>query len=105
MAESIVGYNYGTHASFPLPLRYNRNQPVAFSQDRRFLSLISLKELESRLPSGKFIRVHKSFLLATQYITMIQHNMVHMACTTKIIAIGATYRDAFMARVKNRIIP
>ncbi len=73
--------------------------------DRRFLSLISLKELERRMPAGKFIRVHKSFLLATQYITMIQHNMVHMAGTTKVIAIGATYREAFMARVKNRIIP
>ncbi len=73
--------------------------------DRRFLSLISLKELERRLPAGKFIRVHKSFLVATQYITMIQHNMVHMAGTTKIVAIGATYRDDFMAKVKNRIIP
>jgi len=84
-----------------------QRQYVSFHSrhDRRYLSLISLKELERRMPADKFIRVHKSFLLATQYITMIQHNMVHMAGTTKIIAIGATYRDAFMAWVKNRIIP
>lgn len=71
---------------------------------RQFLSLISLKELEVRLPAGHFIRVHKSFLLATQYISMIQHNMVYLEHSNKTIPIGSSYREAFMARMKDKII-
>jgi DNA-binding LytR/AlgR family response regulator len=73
-------------------------------QGKQFLSLISLKELEVRMPAGKFIRVHKSFLLATQYIVMIQHNMVYLEHSNKVIPIGSSYREAFMARVKDKII-
>jgi DNA-binding LytR/AlgR family response regulator len=73
-------------------------------QGKQFLSLISLKELETRMPNGKFVRVHKSYLLATQYISMIQHNMVYMEHSTKIIPIGPIYREGFMNRVKDKII-
>lgn len=73
-------------------------------QDKQYLSLISMKDLETRLPAGKFVRVHKSFLVATYYITMIHHNMVHLEHTTRIIAIGATYRESFMTSVKDKII-
>ena len=83
-----------------------QKQYVSFHtrQGRKFLSLISLKELENRMPAGKFIRVHKSFLLASQYISMIQHNMVYMEHCTQIIPIGASYRGGFMARMKDKII-
>ncbi len=83
-----------------------QKQYVSFytRQGKQCLSLISLKELETRMPAGKFMRVHKSFMLAIQYISMIQYNMVYMEDSNKGIPIGASYKDAFMARVKDKII-
>jgi two-component system LytT family response regulator len=73
-------------------------------QGRKYLSLIGLRELETRMPSGKFIRVHRSFLLATRYITTIQHSMVYLEHTSKVIPIGAGYRKAFMGRMADKMI-
>ncbi|WP_212003777.1 LytTR family DNA-binding domain-containing protein [Chitinophaga sp. HK235] len=73
-------------------------------EGRKYLSRLTLKELEARLPVGKFIRVHKSFVLAIQYITMIHHNVVYMAHTKEMIPIGSSYREAFMNRMKDKIM-
>ncbi|RBL91247.1 LytTR family transcriptional regulator DNA-binding domain-containing protein [Chitinophaga flava] len=51
-----------------------------------------------------FIRVHKSFVLAIQYITMIHYNVVYMAHTKEMIPIGSSYREAFMSRMKDKIM-
>ncbi|NML38670.1 response regulator [Chitinophaga sp. G-6-1-13] len=71
---------------------------------KKHLSRLSLKELEARMPAGKFIRVHKSYVLAIRYITMIHYNVVYMAHTTEMIPIGSSYKDAFMNRMKDKII-
>nr|WP_295868328.1 response regulator [uncultured Chitinophaga sp.] len=73
-------------------------------EGKKHLSRLPLKELEARLPAGKFIRVHKSFVVATRYITMIHSNVVYMAHTTAVIPIGASYREFFMNRMKDKII-
>jgi two-component system, LytTR family, response regulator len=73
-------------------------------QGGKYLSLVSLKELETRMPSDRFIRVHKSFLLATWYIAMIQHNMVYLEGTDKVIPMGTGYRETFMARMADKMI-
>ncbi|MCW3463013.1 LytR/AlgR family response regulator transcription factor [Chitinophaga nivalis] len=72
-------------------------------EGNKHLSRLPLKELESRLPTDKFIRVHKSFVLAVQYITMIHYNAVYLAHTTAVIPIGSSYREAFMNRMKDKI--
>lgn len=76
-----------------------------FTRDgKKLLARLTLKELEVRLPAGKFIRVHKSYLIAIRCITMLHYNVVHMAHTSAIIPIGSSYREAFMGRMKDRII-
>jgi hypothetical protein len=35
---------------------------------------------------------------------MIQHNMVYLEHSNKTIPIGSSYREAFMARMKDKII-
>lgn len=76
-----------------------------FTRDgRKYLSRLTLKELETRLPAGKFIRVHKSFVVATQYITRIHNNALSLAHTTQMIPVGSSYRESFMNRMKDRIM-
>lgn len=45
-------------------------------QSRPIMSIISLKKLEESLPPDKFMRVHKSFIVNLERITMIDRNRI-----------------------------
>lgn len=64
---------------------YTPNQPV--------LTLKSLKAFESRLPKDKFIRVHRSYLVAMNKINSVERNTVMIA--NQPIPISEGYRDKF----------
>ena len=42
------------------------------------ITRMSLKSLEEKLPSNKFIRVHKSFIISIDKISVIRKNRVHL---------------------------
>lgn len=52
----------------------------------------SLKGIEAELPDGKFIRIHKSWLLAIDEITAIRKNSVFIG--QKEFSVGESYREA-----------
>jgi two-component system, LytTR family, response regulator len=52
----------------------------------------SLKALEPLLPAGKFIRIHKSYLVAIDSITAVRKSSVFIKDME--LPIGETYRDA-----------
>jgi DNA-binding LytR/AlgR family response regulator len=51
----------------------------------------SLKSMEPELPAGKFIRIHKSFLISLDSITAIRRNSVFINDLE--LPIGETYRE------------
>lgn len=63
----------------------------------RILSLYSLKKLEEELPSDRFIRIHKSYIIAIDRVTTLEGNMVHIGGEK--LPIGASYREEVMKRV------
>jgi|GEM_PF-7076488 len=44
----------------------------------RYLTLVSLKHIESRLPKEKFIRIHRFYLIGVGHVTKIEGNLVHI---------------------------
>lgn len=61
--------------------------------DKALLSLTSLKALEEKLPPNRFMRVHRSFIVALNKITSMTKNNLQVG---KIhITIGDQYKDAF----------
>ena len=71
---------------------------VAFHTDNgRILSLNSLKQLEEELPPERFIRVHKSYMVAIGRINTMEGNLLHVG--KEKIPVGANYRDALVKRV------
>ena len=46
---------------------------------KRVITRMSLKAIEEKLPSNKFIRVHKSFIVSIHKITSIRKNRIHLA--------------------------
>ncbi|KRB59739.1 LytTR family DNA-binding domain-containing protein [Flavobacterium sp. Root186] len=57
------------------------------------LSLISLKALEEKLPSAKFMRVHRSFIVALDKINAITKNSIFIGKTE--ITVGEQYKETF----------
>ncbi|MFT6054218.1 MAG: DNA-binding LytR/AlgR family response regulator [Roseivirga sp.] len=65
------------------------------SGDRDFTVRKSLKEITDRLPKDRFLRVHKSFVVQVDAVTVIDTNHVHLG--DKKIPIGRSYYNAFTA--------
>lgn len=57
------------------------------------LSLISLKALEEKLPSSKFMRIHRSFIVCLDKINAISKNSVFIGKTE--ITVGEQYKETF----------
>ncbi|MEY3050913.1 MAG: hypothetical protein RLY31_698 [Bacteroidota bacterium] len=63
----------------------------------RILSLNSLKGLEGSLPAGKFIRTHKSYIVAIDKISTLEGNLLHVGDAR--LPIGANYREEVLGRI------
>jgi hypothetical protein len=58
------------------------------------LTLMSLKSLETTLPQDKFMRIHRSFIIALNEIQAVERNQVVLS-DGKRIAIAEQYKDVF----------
>jgi two-component system LytT family response regulator len=58
------------------------------------MSLMSLKGLESQLPAGMFMRVHKSYIVNLQKINTIERNEIVYEDGT-VIPVSQQYKDVF----------
>jgi len=65
---------------------------------RKIVTLESLKNLELKLPSEFFIRIHKSYIVAISKITAIVGNSVEIKGS--LITVGKSYRNQVMSYLK-----
>jgi len=68
------------------------------------MALLNITNLEERLPKDRFLRIHKSFIIALPYIIMIHGNRVHLEHSTNQIPIGQTYKNTFMELLQNKVM-
>jgi len=73
-----------------------------YTKTERIITLQSMKKMEEVLPDHKFIRVHKSYILAPDKIESIERSRIYIA--DKIIPIGDTFRDGFFKMIENKNI-
>lgn len=66
-------------------------------------SLLSLKSLEQRLPQKQFMRVHKSFIVNLEKITVIERNEIYYDNGT-VIPVSNQYRDIFQKYLDNNFM-
>lgn len=59
----------------------------------------TMKAMEEQLPSGKFMRVHKSYIIALNAIKAIEGNIIHLDVDKAEIPLGSSFRDALLAVV------
>ncbi|MGH1517966.1 LytR/AlgR family response regulator transcription factor [Chryseobacterium sp. JK1] len=73
-------------------------------EGEKITTLLNIGSLEEKLSSVRFIRIHKSFIIAVPFITMIQGNTVYLEYTEDIIPIGQTYRESFMKAMSGKVV-
>jgi two-component system response regulator LytT len=61
--------------------------------EKAVLSLTSLKALEEKLPSKRFMRVHRSFIVSLDKVTSMTKNSLQIGKMN--VAIGDQYKEAF----------
>ena len=66
------------------------------------VSLISMKVLEETLPSASFIRVHRSFIVNLDKVTIIERNRIVFGKTY--IPISDSYRNKFLEFINRKMI-
>jgi DNA-binding LytR/AlgR family response regulator len=56
-----------------------------------------MKDIEKRLPSEKFLRVHRSYIIPIEKVNVLDENTVLIG--EKTIPVGKSYKEAFMKRL------
>lgn len=64
-----------------------------FTPTERILALQTMKSMEEKLPAHQFVRVHKSYIVALNWIESIERNRIYIG--KSVIPIGDTYRESF----------
>lgn len=63
----------------------------------RILSLHSLKKLEVELPSDRFLRIHKSYIIPIDRVKTLEGNLLHLDEVQ--LPIGANYRESVLKKI------
>lgn len=96
--DSIViksGYKlYKINYSDLLYIEGQREYVTFHTTKQRITTLSALKDLEEKLPSSQFIRIHKSYIISIKHIDLIDKNILHIA--DKKLPIGGSYREELL---------
>ncbi|MEO8795826.1 MAG: LytTR family DNA-binding domain-containing protein [Daejeonella sp.] len=71
-----------------------------FTKTERVITLQNMKKMEEVLPSGGFVRVHKSYIIALDKIDSIERSRIQIQ--DKNIPVGDTYREYFFKLIENK---
>lgn len=71
-------------------------------ESRPVLSLMSMKSLEDMLPSDRFVRVHRSFIVQPEKIKVIERNRIVFG--KEYIPISDNYKQHFLEMIERRSI-
>ena len=68
--------------------------------DARYTIHSTMKDIETKLGTEQFIRVHRSFIVRLDKIASIDFPNLQLENDRKLIPIGGSYRDELTARIK-----
>lgn len=72
---------------------------IHFADGSTLVTHHTMKAMEDQLPATKFIRVHKSYIVALSAITSIAGSLIVLNGGREEIPLGSSYRDAVLAVV------
>jgi DNA-binding LytR/AlgR family response regulator len=70
---------------------------MLFTADNKYIVHSTMKGFQVKLPTDKFVRVHRSYIVNVDKVSSIENLFV--VINGKYIPIGASYKDDFMSRL------
>jgi DNA-binding LytR/AlgR family response regulator len=77
-----------------------KNYVFVYTKTQRIMSLQVMKQLEEVLPPNRFVRVHKSYIIALDKITSIERQEILIK--DRIIPIGGVYAEHLNMLLESR---
>jgi DNA-binding LytR/AlgR family response regulator len=77
------------------------NYVILYTKNKKHIVYMSFKGMESQLPEGLFIKIHKSYIVAVNAIQTIDNNEVILA--DHILPISKSYRMQVMQRIERNL--
>jgi DNA-binding LytR/AlgR family response regulator len=77
-----------------------KNYVFVYTKTQRIMSLQVMKQLEELLPPNRFVRVHKSYIIALDKITSIERQEILIK--DRIVPIGGVYAEHFSKMLEIR---
>ena len=68
-----------------------------YVKGQRIITLVALKYLESVLPKGEFMRVHRSYIVPTRKVDVLEGNQLRIK--DKLIPIGRSYKEEVVSNI------
>jgi two-component system, LytTR family, response regulator len=81
------------------------NNYIAFHRgSQKTLAYLTMRELEERLPSSEFMRIHKSYIVSLKQISSMENNELILKKDQSRIPIGANYKEIFLKRMEQKLM-
>ncbi|GAA4383682.1 LytTR family DNA-binding domain-containing protein [Hymenobacter koreensis] len=74
------------------------------THEDRIVTLLNIKDLEDRLPTKKFMRVHKSYIVSMDKIRALDGNQILFKDMKAYVPLGETYRNAFFDALQEKVM-
>lgn len=81
-----------------LYIEAERNYCRIFTDTRELLLVMTLKEMDEKLPKAHFIRIHRSFIINLSQIDEVGNT--HVLIERKVIPLSKTHRDKLLQRLQ-----
>ncbi|MET1053685.1 MAG: LytTR family DNA-binding domain-containing protein [Pedobacter sp.] len=78
------------------------NYIVIHTPPNNHIIYLTMKEIESGLPPETFIRIHKSYIVNINKVTLMEGNKIMI--NKMIFPIGSSYKDKLLKKINNNII-
>lgn len=80
-----------------------KNYIAIYTIDNKYVTYLTMKELEKILPEQQFLRVHKSFIVSTRVITTVDGSSIQLKNNSN-IPLGQTYKSLVQAYITEKLI-
>lgn len=71
-----------------------RNYCRIYSKDKEYLLVMTLKDMNEKLPKGQFMRIHRSYIVNVEHVDEVA--LSHVALAKKAIPLGKSFRNNLM---------
>lgn len=74
------------------------NYVSVITRDEKYTIHFTMRAIEQQLPSGLFVRIHRSYMVNKSVIRSISENSltIHVGTTPKTLPVGKSYRESIM---------